>query len=130
MLQILLILSFGPRPFRMEAGELTLRFEPRLVYWLFTDAADTAEIIDLQGYARTVELPARSFSAMFLGDVLVTYVNPSGASTYGPEAPGAGAMELVDRAGNRRTVTDGALRGRDARAVRDRDMQQVIVTLG
>ncbi|MFP4215896.1 MAG: hypothetical protein ACLFVH_08195 [Phycisphaerae bacterium] len=129
VLQILLILAFGPQPFAMEDGELTLRFRPRLADWLFTKTPETVEITDLQGNTRTVDLPGGNFSAMFLGDVLVTYVNPSGKSTFGPGAPAVGAMELVGWEGERRTVPADALRGEDALAVRNRQVARIIVTL-
>ncbi len=129
VLQTLLIASFGETPYRVEDGELVLRFQPALAGWLFTEQAETREIVGIDGSVQRVDLPPDSFSAMLHGEVLVTYVNPSRKDTFGPDAARVSEIERVDSDGGSKTIRGDALRGEDACAVRQRRVKRLVVTL-
>ncbi len=63
------------RAFRLEDGQLRLRFQPRLPAWLFTQEERVVTWTS-NGLERSETIPANAFAALFLGKVLVVYHNP------------------------------------------------------
>jgi len=129
-IHILLLLTVGPAPFRVGPdGELELWLEPALDADLFTLAPCRYEG-GLAEDGTDWELPAHSFSFHFLGEILVTYLNPALASTWGEGAVGPVAFELLDRAGIVQRIPGGVLRGEVVRRIRAREIRRITVQLG
>jgi hypothetical protein len=116
VIEMILRMSFGPQPFLVEEGQLRLRFDPILPAWLFTRKAQDG-------------FPKDSYSAMFLGQVLVTYRNPKRKNTYGRGAarPAEYALTFLD---GKTVAVKGAVLPSDlALAVRERRVQRIEVAL-
>lgn len=75
------LLSIGPRPFFMQAGELCFRARPTLPGAWFT--AEPGTICWRGG---TIALPVGSFATALSDAVLLVYHNEARASTFGPNA--------------------------------------------
>jgi hypothetical protein len=109
-LSILHHLMFGPQPFAQTPDGLTLGFAPVLADWLF----------DEQG----------QLTCTFLGAVQVTYVNPTRADTFGPDAVRPMRVQLTQADGTVTTVVGGIVPAPHAEAVRQGAVQQITVHLG
>jgi hypothetical protein len=72
------LMMVGPRPFRVNDGELQLKFQPALPGWLFTEQS--------------------TITFRFLGQCTVTYHNPQKVDTFSEEI-GIRRIALIDRAG-------------------------------
>ncbi|MFW6066365.1 MAG: cellobiose phosphorylase, partial [Planctomycetota bacterium] len=129
VVHMLLIMSFGQRPFRMSEGELALKFEPVLPLWLFTESPSEREIIRPDGSAEMLGFPAETYSAMFLGKVVVTYHNPSRKATFGDDAAVVTGYRLIYDDGREVTQKGDTLTGRAVGDVRDRKVARIEVTL-
>jgi hypothetical protein len=130
VLSMLLWQSFGRMPFRVDDGALTLRFGPTLAPWLFTEAASTREIAWPDGTVEAVEFPARSYTALFLGRTLVTYLNPTGLATYGPDAARITGLTLTYADGHTVQVTGDTLGAAAALDVREGRVGRVVAAMG
>lgn len=126
---MLLVMSFGPRPFRWESGELSLKLEPVLPAWLFTEEQQTDTVTRLDGSADSYVFPDCSYSALLLGRTMVSYVNPSLKDTFGPDAVSAQRYRLIYDDGRELDVEGPALAGEHARDVRDRKVRRILVDL-
>ncbi len=129
-IHILLLMTVGARPFRVDArGELSLRFEPVLPAWLFT-RREARERLDLGRGWEDVTLPARTFSFMFLGRTLVVLHNPKRRATYGPQAVGPQSLTLTFPGGATARVAGPTVTGDLARRLRNREAERIDVHLG
>jgi hypothetical protein len=119
-IHIWVLMTAGPRPFRMDAGRLRLQLEPALPGGWFT-----TEPRDVEWRGEAVSIPADSLACAFLGDVLLVYRNPERRNTFGE----AGARPV-------RYVLDGdevagsAVAGEPARRVRGRHVSRIDAWLG
>ncbi|MGC9455612.1 MAG: cellobiose phosphorylase [Phycisphaerae bacterium] len=129
VVHMLLIMSFGQRPFRIADGELALKLEPVLPEWLFTDTHSEREIIRPDGSEQMLRFPADSYSALFLGKVVVTYLNPSRKSTFGDNAAAVTGYRLFYNDGREDEHTSDTLTGKPAHDVRDGRVLRVEVRL-
>jgi len=125
-----LVMSFGRKPFRRDGNGLSLCFEPILPDWLFTEAAQDRNVVDIDGTVHNMEFPADSYSALFLGHAMVTYLNPLRRATFGGDAVRVAGYRLTWNDGRSETIKGTALGDAHARAVRDRRIARIEVTLG
>jgi hypothetical protein len=129
-IHILHLMAFGPAPFRRDGkGRLELRFEPVLADWLFS-RRPCVRTRWVKGVEEGLRFPARSFSAAFLGETMVTDRNPGRAPTSGPKAVAPQRMTLSGQDGTQTTVDAGFLEEPLARAVRERRFPRIDVELG
>ena len=83
ILHIWSLMVAGPRPFSLqENGGLSLRLQPALADWFFTQAPKEAYYLDREGKRREVAIPENAFAFLFLGSCLVVYHNPSRKNTF------------------------------------------------
>lgn len=128
-IHILHLMVQGPRPFRLSAGgELQLAFEPALPAWLFTKDSRTIWF-HKDDAERELQLPAKTFSFMFLGKILVVYHNAEMRNTYGATGVTPAAWRIVETNGHRRTFEGPTLDGHMARQVRERNVTRIDVDL-
>ncbi len=118
VLEMFLVMSFGARPFAWDDGALTLRLQPTLAPWLFTEAPATVERHELDGSAVPVAVPANAYAALFLGHTVVIYRNPGRRPTYGADGVSVRAYALQYADGSCVEVEGPVLRGDAAAAVR------------
>ncbi len=83
VLHMMLIMSFGHRPFALEDGTLTLSLKPILDEQLFTVKRTNRTVTFFDGTSEVLTSPANSYTALFLGKTVVTYHNPSRKKSYG-----------------------------------------------
>lgn len=129
VVNMLLIMSFGQKPFRVLEGELALKLEPVLADWLFTETAGQREIIRPDGTSETLHFPEKSYVALFLGQVLVTYLNPSGRATFGETRAEVTGYRLTYSDGGKVEHRGDTLTGQEARDVRDGKVASMEVQL-
>ncbi|MDT8287728.1 MAG: hypothetical protein RQ748_11505, partial [Elusimicrobiales bacterium] len=108
MVNIWTLMTAGPRPFRSQDGALFFRLEPALHARLFSRERRVYPLTGPDGGTGEVELPRGGFVFRLFGRVLVTYLNPSGRSTYGPRGVKAAAYSLR-YAGGRKVEVAGPL---------------------
>jgi hypothetical protein len=130
VLNMFLWMSFGKQPFVWQDGKLSLRLSPVLPAWLFTRRAQERELVRWDGQTEKLSLPAGSYSALFLGHTLVTYLNPQRRNTYGPKAVRPVRYELVYRNGRRAILAGSELAARPALDVREGKVSSLRVLLG
>ncbi len=79
-----LLMNIGKRPFILgHDKKLSLRFEPHLPAFLFTQEDSTREWVDAAGRPSKIRVPKDSFAFLFLGKTLVVYHNPRKLDTFG-----------------------------------------------
>lgn len=83
-LNMWLFMNVGKRPFILgHDRKLSLRFEPHLPAFLFTQSPVVREWIDSEGRASKISVPKNGFAFLFLGKTLVVYHNPKRLDTFG-----------------------------------------------
>ena len=83
-LNMWLLMNVGKRPFFLGPdGKISLRFEPHLPEFLFTQKEIVRVFVEKDGSERAVKVPKDSVAFMFLGKTLVTYHNPRRLDTFG-----------------------------------------------
>jgi hypothetical protein len=128
-INILLLMTVGPTPFHINrAGELQLEFRPALPSWLFTEE-DRSERLYRNGSWHDVTFAKNSFSFMFLGETLVTYLNPQRQNTFGVEAVFPQSWRLFDHAGEEVVITGSVLKGVWAEKIRRREVKRIEIQL-
>ena len=116
-LHMWLVMNLGAKPFALDnQGRLTLRFNPLLPSWLFTDKA--------QG-----EFEARTYSFKLFAKIMVTYHNPQLKDTFGPK--GVMAQKIVLTYPDRKSIeiSGGVLSESHALDVREGVVHRIDVFL-
>lgn len=72
------LLTVGPQPFSLNAGNLSLSLSPVLPAHWFTEGSS---LIEWMGKETTI--PENSVTTTFLGDILLVYINNERQNTYG-----------------------------------------------
>jgi hypothetical protein len=127
---MLLLMMVGPEPFFLnQEGGLQLRFRPALPGWLFTKQIAKIQLVRDNKW-QWLELPAKTFSFMFLGDILVTYHNPSLKDTFGTGGVSPVKWTVVESDGNSRIFNEPILEGDFAHKIRDRRVKTIDIELG
>lgn len=112
-----LVMNLGGHPFALdEQGALTLRFDPLLPSWLFTDKA--------QG-----DFPARTYSFKLLAKIMVTYHNPKLKDTFGNQGVKAQKIVLAYPNGKHVEIAGGFLSESLALDVREGKLKNIDVYL-
>ncbi len=119
-IHIWLLLTVGPRPFRLVEGQLCFAPQPALPGAWFTEAATT---ITWQG--ATVEVPRNAFACALLGATLLVYHNETRGDTFGPGAVKP-TRYLIDQ---REEVGAAEVSGELAALLRARDCRRLDVYL-
>jgi hypothetical protein len=128
-ISILCLMAFGRKPFALDGeGNLQLRLEPALPGWLFTTDTRTALLYD-GDEPRELEFAENTFSIMFLGKILVTYLNPSRGDTFGPSAVKPVRWKVTGEDGGVLQFQGPFLAGEVVKAIRGRKVAAIEVEL-
>lgn len=128
-IHILLIMVAGQKPFYINSNkELELRLNPSLPGWLFTKEARTVKL-NRNGRWQEIELPANTFSFMFLGSILVTYHNRGRKDTYGGNGAKPHELIVIDSEGQSLTISGDTISGEMAVNIRDRKVDTIDIML-
>jgi hypothetical protein len=128
-INILHMMAVGKELFSLSAdGVLQLKFSPALPAWLFTKSASKARLL-IQDEWQDLSFAANTFSFMFLGEILVSFHNPQGKDTFGPNAATVAAWTLTDLEGKTYTVQGAVLQGHLAEKVRNREISRIKIEL-
>jgi len=128
-IHILLMMTVGEKPFNLSPdNQLQLRFNPALAEWFFTKEARKCKLF-LEDKWQEIEFPAKTYSFMFLGTILVTYHNPSLRNTYGFDVVSPQKWIVRDLAGQETTYWGNFLTGEIAENIRDRKVSRIDIEL-
>ena len=129
-IHILLLMTVGKKPFSLTAErELKLEFNPALPIWLFTKEAYTRSLI-INGNPQQIDFPAKTFSFMFLGEILVTYKNETLKDTFGSDCVKPISYEIIDSEGVSQFFKPEEMKGEIAQKIRQRKISRINVELG
>ncbi len=96
---MLLIMAFGKQPFFLnEKGNLTLKFEPILANWLFTEK-ETQIKYYIEKEIKQLNVPSNSFLMSFMYDTIVFFLNPKRKDTYGENSVKLRSYKLYGKNG-------------------------------
>ncbi|MDH3891228.1 MAG: hypothetical protein OEV49_09100 [candidate division Zixibacteria bacterium] len=128
-IHIVQLMAVGPRPFRLSPkGELQLGLNLSLPGWLFTQETRKIRLFR-QNQWQEVELPARTFTFMFLGKILVTYHNIELKDTYGAAGVTPAEWRIADKSGIIQTFNTETLSGEIAYNIRERKVDKIDIVL-
>ncbi|NQV14311.1 hypothetical protein HQ531_02550 [bacterium] len=129
-IHILMEMVLGSRPFfTNQAGELQFRLQPAIPAWLFTEQERLLSLTR-DASIQKISLPSNSFSFMFLGEILVTYHNPTRQDTFGENSVTPVEWKLTDLDGNIQKTTAATLDTDSANRIRDRKIKWIEIELG
>jgi hypothetical protein len=130
-LQMWLLMNVGKKPFFLGPDKkVSLRFEPRLPFFLFTKEAVTRTWINAEGEAVPVTIGKNSAAFVFLGKTLVTYYNPKRYDTFGKMRVAVKKVKLYDRAGRVTEFRGDTIPSPLALRVRDEWIPKIEMELG
>jgi len=130
MLHAWILMVAGEQPFSLDAdSKLQLALEPALAGWLFTEKAAVVPYHDPVRGRLDVEVPENSFAFKLLGRTLVIYRNDARLDTWGDKGAKPVRYDFSFRDGNKRVVEGSSVDGDLARAVRDGQVAELVVTL-
>lgn len=130
VIHMLLWMLFGRRPFAYtEKDGLSLKLAPILPDGFFTTREHSREVVDAQGTPRTETFPADSCTATLVGHTRVTYRNPARRATFGPDAARPARYRVVWDDGREAEFGPEGLDDAAARAVRQKRVAHIEVTL-
>ena len=116
-LHIWLVMNMGLKPFEAVAqGALTLKFEPLLPSWLFTNRIQDG-------------FPARTYAFKLFAKITVVYHNPKLKDTFGAQGVRAQKIILTYPRGKKVNVEGGVLKGAYAADVRQAAVDRIDVFL-
>ncbi len=97
-LNMWLFMNVGKRPFFLGPdGKVSLRFEPHLPEFMFTQKETVRVFVEKDGSERAVKVPKDSVAFLFLGRTLVTYRNTKRLDTFGKQRVSVKKVTLHDR---------------------------------
>ncbi|MCF7825133.1 MAG: hypothetical protein K9N29_00655 [Candidatus Marinimicrobia bacterium] len=128
-IHILMEMAVGPNPFAMKnEKDLMFNLKPVLPSWLFTDQAQNINLTN-DGNTQSMVIPANSFSFMFLGDMLISYINPGMKNTYGPDSVSPMEWTLYDDDGGIQHMSGSTLEGNTAKMIRSKKIRRIEIVL-
>jgi len=128
--QILLLMTAGEKPFRINASNrLELVFEPKLAVELFNRKVTHAPLW-IKGRKQNTRFDADTFGFSFLGSIIVTYHNPKRKNTFGRNAVHPTNWKITDLEGRVTTVNGPKISGKLAHQIRDRKVSKIDIELG
>ncbi len=126
---MLSLMTVGAAPFTLdENGKLQFAPVPTLPGWLFTEK-EIEKKLWRDGSEVTCHFAKNTFSFMFAGHTLITYVNPKRLDTFGSRAVRPSAFRLIDRQGACREVSGATLDAKLAAAIRNGEMAAIEIIL-
>ncbi len=129
IIHMVLMMSFGKNPFTVNNEKLSLALNPILPAWAFSESSISQKIDFLSGGTAEFEMPANSYSCVFLGTTLVTYLASRKAATFGENPLQTAGYELVWQDGTSESYEGKALEGDIAVKVRDGQAKHIKVNL-
>jgi len=128
-IHILSVMTFGQEPFQINAnGELKLSFSPALADWLFTKKVRKS-LLFWDNKWQEIEFPAKTFSFMFLGNILVTYHNPDLKNTFGADQVSPSSWKVTYPDGRTLKFKSRTLSGTVAEEARSRKISRIDIEL-
>ncbi len=128
-IHILIEMTVGSSPFFVtDEGELNFGVKPVLPGWLFTDKEQSINLTN-QGRTQSLAIPANSFSFMFLGDILISLINPNRKNTYGSDRVSPAEWTLYDDAGNVQHISGSSLDSDTALKIRSKKIRRIEIAL-
>lgn len=128
-IDILHFMVVGKSPFSLSReGKLQFHLKPVLPGWLFTTETRNSRLL-INGIRQNVEFAENTFSFMFLGEILVTYINKKRQNTFGPDAVSPSGWKVIDPEGNIQNVQGSFLSGDIAERIRNREIRRIEVEL-
>jgi len=128
-INILSFMTIGQKPFEVnDNNELQIRLKPVLPGWIFTKKTSYRKLM-IDGRCQDIEFAENTFSFMFLGEILVTYHNPSRKDTFGANAVVTESWKLTDTEGNIKVIKDNKIKGDIAEEIRNRNIKRILINL-
>ena len=128
-IHMMLLMTVGRSPFSInESKELQLTLQPGLSKDLFCTQKITRTLF-LDGARQSIEFPENSFSFMFLGSILVTYLNPTRQDTFGGDAVAPVEWTLFDSTGGQHVFLGRVLPKEFAEKIRSREIRRLVIEL-
>jgi len=128
-IHIILLMTVGKQPFSINKDkELQLDIKPVLPGWMFTEKTRSVKLFR-DGSWQNIEFPANSFSFMFLGSILVTYMNPTRKDTFGTAPVAPTSWTIKNLIGETQTYQTGLIRGKIAEEIRSRNIRSIKIDL-
>lgn len=129
-IHIFLMMAAGEKPFSLDdSNKLTLSFSPAIPNWLFTAKPQTKNLW-INGKQVKQNFEAKTFSFIFLGDILITYKNPKMKNTFGDAGVKPIAAEIKDINGKITKIKGGRLDETIAHKAREHKIQSIEIELG
>jgi hypothetical protein len=129
-IHIFLMMAAGEKPFSLdENNKLTLNFSPAIPNWLFT-AKPQIKNLWINGKQVRQSFAAKTFSFMFLGNILITYKNPKMKNTFGDNGVRPIAAEIKDLNGKITKIKTGIFDETIARKAREHKIKSIEIELG
>ena len=128
-INILSFMTIGQNPFEVnDNNELQICLKPVLPGWIFTKKTNYRKLM-IEGRCQDIEFAENTFSFMFLGEILVTYHNPSRKDTFGVNAVVTESWKLTDTEGNIKVIKDNKIIGDCAEEIRNRNIKRIFINL-
>jgi hypothetical protein len=129
-IHIFLMMVAGEKPFSLDGNnKLTLSFSPAIPNWLFT-TKPLIESLWINGKQVKQNFAAKTFSFMFLGDILITYKNPKMKNTFGDTGVKPIAAEIKEVNGKITKIKGGRLDETIAHKAREHKIRSIEIELG
>ncbi len=126
-----LLMNVGKRPFVLGPdGKVSLRFEPHLPAFLFTDHECIRVYVDRKGQRQALKLPKDSLAFLFLGKTLVVYSNRKKLDTFGKVRASVRSITLHDTRGRKMEFKGDTVPSPYSLKVRDEFVPRIDIELG
>ncbi len=126
-----LLMNVGKHPFVLGPdGKVSLRFEPRLPAFLFTEHETIRVYVDRKGESQAVIIPKDSLAFLFLGKTLVVYSNRKKLDTFGKTRASVRSTALYDTRGRRMEFKGDTIPSPYSLRVRDEFVPRIDIELG
>jgi hypothetical protein len=109
LLEMLLIMNLGHKPFSVEDGALVFRPRPALHKMFFSEVQRAAQV-RVNDRKKNITIPDSSYAFNLFGNTLVTYRNPKMLNTFGSLGVKPLKFNIKYKNGEKRTI-DGAVLG-------------------
>ena len=130
MVNMWTIMVAGENPYRLnDDGELTFGLRPVLAGRFFATQPVT-RAVEMPDGPREVTVPTGGFLFRLGGDTLVTYLNPTGRATYGPQGSQVKRYLLEFADGSSKAVEGDLLSAKEALAIRSGRVATITAQLG
>lgn len=129
-IHILMMMAVGEKPFGLNVyNNLTLTFKPVLPAWLFTSKEEKVKL--WQGEKQIEKTFAvKTFSFMFLGDILVTYKNPKMKNTFGNNGVKPISAIIKEKDGTETEINGDTFNETIAKKAREHKIKSIEIELG